>query len=150
MRAAVILLAALAFGLALVGSAPGVQPGLSQIRITDRVVTEATSFDQRVIKTLLYNRGISANPIGNSVTICWAIGSGQGPIPPGALECMGTYRFAHGNLQVQGYMGRRGLYTLAIVGGTGIYANTGAGQLAVVTINLNPREQQLSFTLYST
>lgn len=136
--------------LLLAGASSGVQPGPSRITITDRTVAERPMPTGRVLKTLLYNRGISPNPIGNSVLVCHEIGAGIGPIPPGAFECIGTYRFAHGNVQVSGYMGRPGLYTLSVTGGTGIYSNSGAGQMAAVTINVSPREQQLTFTLYST
>jgi hypothetical protein len=149
MRTTIVSLVAIG-ALALTGAAPGLQPGTSQIKITDRVVSETTSFSQRVIKTTLYNTGISPYPIGNSVFVCWNVGSRQGPVPSGSLECIGSYRFAHGNIQISGYIGKRGLYTLSVTGGTGIYSNTGAGQVAVVTIDLEPREQLLTFTLYST
>lgn len=130
-------------------NAAGVQPGPSRILISDRVVSESQKYGYKVIKTLLYSRAFP-NSIGNSVLICDEIGSARGPIPPGAMQCTGTYRFANGNIIVSGYMGKRGLYTLAVTGGTGLYSNAGAGQMAAVTIDLSPREQQLEFTLYST
>ena len=147
MRAAVVVIALVVLIAAVAASA--LQPGLGQIQITDRVVSETQFGRERIIKTLLFRRGL-ATPIGNSVQVCTAVGGRVGPLTPGSMQCLGTYRFAHGNLIVAGVMTTRGLYTLSVVGGTGLYSNAGAGQMAAVTINFNPRQQQLTFTLYST
>jgi hypothetical protein len=131
-------------------NASGLQPGPATIRVSDRVVLERIlAPGLRKITTSLTNPAYP-NSIAGSTLLCRKIGEERGPMPPEGQFCEGVYRFLHGQLVVEGYMGSRSFYTLAVVGGTGEYSNSGAGQMAAVTLGLNPREQQLTFTLYST
>jgi len=124
-------------------AAQAVQPGLSQIRVTSTVVFEGKT----QIKTVLTNEPSFIGSIGSSILICTKIGGG--PFVNTAKQCHGTYRFAHGNLEVSGVISSRSFYKLSVTGGTGFYSNVGAGELVVITTDLNPRQERLNFALYA-
>jgi hypothetical protein len=123
--------------------AAAVQPGTSHVRITSKVVLEGRS----QIKFTLHNPSISPFSIGSGILVCTKIGGG--PFVSTAKHCTGSYRFAHGTIEVLGTISNRNFYELAVVGGTGLYSNAGAGELVALTLNLNPRRERLTFTLYA-
>jgi hypothetical protein len=141
MRYAVAFFAGIAVMLAT--GAGAVQPGTSQVRIMSRVEDEGRT----QIKFALLNPSLSENSIGSGILLCRKIGGG--PFVNKAKHCNGTYRLAHGAIEVQGVMSSRSFYELAVIGGTGIYSNAGAGELTALTINLSPRRERLTFTLYA-
>jgi hypothetical protein len=128
----------------LVTGATAVQPGTSHIKITSRVVEEGAGLR---IKLTLRNEALSDFSIGSGILLCTRIGGG--PFVSQAKRCNGTYRLANGTIEVTGVISSRSFYSLAVVGGTGLYANAGAGEMTAVTINLNPRRERLNFTLYA-
>lgn len=127
----------------LASSAQAVQPGVSHINVTSRVVTEGGG---RMVKLVLRNEAITEFSIGSGVLICAKVGGG--PFVTKARRCNGTYRLAKGTIEVAGVVSSRSFYTLAVVGGTGLYANAGAGELTAFTVDLNPRRERLTFTLF--
>jgi hypothetical protein len=124
-------------------SAEAVQPGTSHVRITSRIVEEGGG---REIKLILRNEGLSEFSIGSGILICNAIGGG--PFISQARRCNGSYRLAKGTIEVSGVISSRSFYTMAVVGGTGLYANAGGGEMTAVTLNLRPRRERLEFTLF--
>jgi hypothetical protein len=136
---------AVAFAVAVIlaTGAAAVQPGTSQVRIIGKVVFE----ERTQITYTLLNPSLSPYSIGRAVLIC--INIGGGPFPSTAKRCNGTYQLAHGTIEVQGVMSSRSFYSLSVIGGTGLYANAGAGELTALTINLNPRRERLTFILYA-
>jgi len=61
-------------------------------------------------------------------------------------QCSGTYSLPRGKLMVAGVVDSRLLFEVAIVGGTGLYAN-GRGTLTVTSAGLRPRREVLVFRL---
>jgi hypothetical protein len=64
----------------------------------------------------LFNKGIRDTPIGHTDITCINTGTGS-------MNCNGTYFLPKGKIMVQGVVGSRLFYELAVVGGTGLYDN---------------------------
>jgi hypothetical protein len=122
------------------------QPGA--IRITDRLVKHthvdgghhgpgAGDFD--FYRQLLFNKGITANPIGHSDLTCVNTGTGSS-------NCSGTYFLPKGKIMVGGVIASRLFYELAVIGGTGLYDNV-RGSVTVTFLGGVPAQEFLIFRL---
>jgi hypothetical protein len=99
--------------------------GPGTIRITDRLVKHIHvdggprgkgPGDQDFYRELLFNRGITPEPIGHSDIMCTSTGTGS-------WNCTGTYFLPKGMLMVGGVLASRLFYELAVIGGTRLYEN---------------------------
>jgi hypothetical protein len=143
LAAAAILLGVAANAL---GSSTLDQPGV--IRVTDRMVKHthvdegkhgpgAGDFD--FFRQLLFNKGITTDPIGHSDLTCINTGSGS-------MNCSGTYFLPKGKIMVGGVIASRLFYELAILGGTGIYDNVN-GSMTATFLGGSPAHEFLIFRL---
>jgi hypothetical protein len=116
------------------------QPGT--IKVTDRLVkhvhvrgpdksTHAGDLD--FYRASLYNKGITPTPIGHSDFTCVNTGTGS-------QSCTGTYFLPQGKIMVGGVIASRLFYELAILGGTGVYANVNGSVVATFLGGAPPRE----------
>lgn len=137
-----VCLAAAPVTLAAAGTGP------ATISITDKqtkdvVVDEgargASPGDVEIIHQALYNRRVTAKPIGQADVVCTTLVAGR-------RMCTGSYTLPKGTIVTSGAIGNRLLYELAIVGGTDLYDNA-RGSLVVTTTSLNPRREVLVFRL---
>lgn len=95
--------------------------------------------DMEVYRQTLFNRRVSSKPIGHSSLICtYGIGAER--------VCRGTYFLPRGKIVVGGSITFRGVYELAVVGGTGLYDNA-RGTLTATRIRKSPRREFLLFRL---
>jgi hypothetical protein len=95
--------------------------------------------DIDVYTTLLFNRRIQPTSIGRGTMICTALGvTGQ--------SCTATYVLPQGEITVQGVIGSRLIYDLAVTGGTGLYDNV-RGSLTVTSLRRKPSRELLIFRL---
>jgi hypothetical protein len=131
---------------AALGSSTLDQPGA--IRITDRLVKHthvdggrhgpgAGDFD--FYRQLLFNKGITADPIGHSDLTCINTGTGSS-------NCSGTYFLPKGKIMVGGVIASRLFYELAVIGGTGLYDNV-RGSVTVTFLGGVPAHEFLIFRL---
>ena len=90
-------------------------------------------------RQLLFNRGITASPIGHSDLTCVNTGTGSS-------NCTGTYFLPRGKIMVGGVIASRLFYELAVFGGTGIYDNV-RGTLTVTYLGGSPAHEFLLFRL---
>jgi hypothetical protein len=130
-------------------AAHSTQAGPGPIRITD--VQTSYSFIRgrtrahgagavELVKQRLYNPSISSKPIGRSTLMCTYF-------DPHDRTCVGTYFLPKGSLVVTGTIQSRLIYEIAVVGGTGLYAND-RGTLTVTSTRLRPvRHEVLVFRL---
>ncbi len=154
-----LLLATLAALLALaapaVASAPTrvtIQPGPSSVRITDLLIEKhSVNHGAALVRTfLLYNKAITKHSIGHSVLFCTHLGKG-GVLGSGQDYCREQFTLARGTLLAEGIISTNQVfYDLAITGGTGIYANVGAGDVSSAITKLVPREDNVIMQLYAT
>ena len=137
---------ALAVAAAAGGSSMLVAPGT--IRVTDRLVNHIHvdggeqgrgAGDLDFYRELLFNRGITPEPIGHSDIMCTATGTGS-------YNCNGTYFLPKGKLMVEGVLASRLFYELAVVGGTRLYENA-RGTLTGTALGGSPRHEFLLFRL---
>jgi hypothetical protein len=146
----VIAIATAAGALALVAAAGGSVrlTGPGTIRITDRLVKHIHvdggprgrgAGDQDYYRGLLYNRRITAAPIGHSDVMCTRTGTGS-------ASCSGTYFLPKGKLVVAGVLASRLFYELAVIGGTRLYENA-RGTLTGTALGGTARHQFLIFRL---
>lgn len=91
-----------------------------------------------IIRQRLYNTSYP-NPLGHAYTVCTTVA-------PHVRQCFMTYILPRGKLVVSGLETRALAYTLAIIGGTGVY-NNARGSLTARTVRLSPRRQSLVFLL---
>jgi hypothetical protein len=143
----IVLLAAVAGALAVVLSVLAAT-GPATVRVTD-VQTGDTFVDRgdrgvsagdlEIVRQLLYNRRVSANPIGRSEILCTMLSKS-------ARMCTATYTLPKGTIVTSAATGTRLLYEAAIIGGTELY-NNARGALVVTTTALNPRREVLVFRL---
>jgi hypothetical protein len=118
------------------------------IRITDSQLRHAyvdvgrpgrSPGDVEMYTTLLFNLRIQPSSIGRGTMVCTAIGTtGQ--------SCAATYVLPQGEIVVQGVIGSRLIYELAVVGGTGVYDNV-RGSLTVTSLRRKPSRELLVFRL---
>jgi hypothetical protein len=147
-----VLGAALASAVAAIGSVSGTRsaaltaPGT--IRITDREVKQIHvdggkpgrgAGDIDFYRQSLFNRRITATPIGHSDLTCVNTGTGSS-------NCTGTYFLPKGKIMVGGVIGSRLFYELAVYGGTGLYDNA-RGTLTVTFLGNSPGQEFLLFRL---
>jgi hypothetical protein len=128
------------------------RPGV--IRITNREVARElvdvgaagrSTGDQLVVTQLLYNRRITTNALGHEELLCTDLGRG-GVLGGGSRSCTMTFYLPRGKLVVAGAVHNLVLFTLPVVGGTGVYENVG-GTLTVTFLGLEPIRQLLLFRL---
>jgi Allene oxide cyclase barrel like domain len=96
--------------------------------------------DLDVYTSLIYNRRITPRSIGRATMTCTGVGvTGQ--------SCTATYVLPKGEIVVQGVIGSRLIYQLAVVGGTGLYDNV-RGSLTVTSLQRRkPVRELLVFRL---
>jgi hypothetical protein len=128
------------------------RPGV--IRITNREVAREvvdvgaagrSAGDQLIVTQLLYNRRITTRALGHEELLCTYLGRG-GVLGGGSKTCTMTFYLPHGKLVVVGAVHNLVLFTLPVVGGTGVYENVG-GTLTVTFLGLEPIRQLLLFRL---
>jgi hypothetical protein len=122
--------------------------GPGTIRITDSEMRHAyvdvgkagrSPGDVDVYTQLLFNKRIQEKAIGRATMVCTAVGSsGQ--------SCAATYVLPQGKIVVQGVIGTRLIYDLAVIGGTGLYDNV-RGSLTVTSLRRKPSRELLVFRL---
>jgi hypothetical protein len=137
-----------ALAVATTAGAAGLLAGPGTIRVTDTLVKH-THVDQGArgrgagdldfYRELLFNRGITPEPIGHSDITCLATGTGS-------YNCSGTYFLPKGKLMVEGVLSSRLFYELAVVGGTRLYENA-RGTLTATALGGSPRHEFLLFRL---
>jgi hypothetical protein len=122
--------------------------GPGTIRVTDRLVKHIHvdggehgrgAGDLDFYRELLYNRGITPEPIGHSDIACVASGTGS-------ANCSATYFLPKGKIMVTGVLASRLFYELAVIGGTRLYENA-RGTLTGTALGGTPRHEFLIFRL---
>jgi hypothetical protein len=139
------LLAALG---ALVGWKSSAGTGPATVRVVDRQFSYTrvdvgrhgrSPGDYEVITTLIYNKKITKTPIGSGRMICtFTIGLNR--------TCIATIKLPRGQLVASGGLVYRQFYSLAVVGGTGLYDNA-RGTLTVIRTTRNPTREIMVFRL---
>jgi len=79
---------------------------------------------RRVLYLVLWTRGGASVPIGHAFVTCSFLGRG-GVFGSGVSACSGTYRLPKGYITAYGVRHSTQRYTLAVTGGTGLYAGAG-------------------------
>jgi hypothetical protein len=98
-----------------------------------------------VVSQLLFNRRITTRALGHEEMICTYLGRG-GVLGGGSRYCTMTFYLPEGKLVVAGGLHNLVLFTLPVVGGTGLYDNVG-GTLTVTFVGSEPNRQLLLFRL---
>src|SRR5438128_12306621 len=118
----------------LVVASPSGSPVLARpgtVRITDREVKQTavdvgaqgrSPGDLLVSTVLLFNKRITARPIGHAETTCTYLGSG-GVQGAGSSSCSAAFFLPQGEITAYGVINSRLFYQLAVTGGTGLYDN---------------------------
>jgi hypothetical protein len=128
------------------------RPGV--VRITNREVARKnvdfapvgpSTGDQLVASQLLYNRRITDRALGHEEMLCTYLGRG-GVLGGGSRMCTMTFFLPEGKLIATGAVHNLLLFTLPVVGGTGIYDNVG-GTLTATFLGSQPTRQLLLFRL---
>jgi hypothetical protein len=101
--------------------------------------------DQLVVSQLLYNRRITSSALGHEELLCTYLGRG-GVLGGGSRSCTMTFYLPEGRLVVAGAVHNLILFTLPVVGGTGLYDNVG-GTLTATFLGFDPIRQLLLFRL---
>ena len=94
---------------------------------------------------LLFNRRITTRALGHEELLCTYLGRG-GVLGGGSRSCTITFYLPEGRLVVAGAVHNLLLFTLPVVGGTGIYDNVG-GTLTATFLGASPIRQLLLFRL---
>lgn len=96
--------------------------------------------DLDVYTSLIYNKRITPRAIGRATMSCTAVSLSE-------QNCSATYVLPKGEIVVQGVIGSRLIYQLAVVGGTGLYDNV-RGSLTVTSLHRDrPVRELLVFRL---
>jgi hypothetical protein len=95
--------------------------------------------DVEIVRSLLYNKGVTPRAIGHGEIVCTFTGRRS-------RVCNGTFFLPKGKIVVSGAMVFRQFYELAVLGGTGLYNNV-QGSLTVTTVSPKPRRDFLTFRL---
>lgn len=122
-----VVLAATAAGLAICQPAGTVASltGPGQIRITagenlytriDTGPRGSSPGDMEITRYKLYNKRIRRRAIGHAQLVCTLTGQNF-------RQCNGTFVLPAGKIMVSGILAFRGLFDLAVIGGTGEYNN---------------------------
>src|SRR3954451_7583685 len=85
--------------------------------------------------SLVYNKRITPTPIGRGSMFCTTVSSSN-------QSCTATYFLPRGEIVVEGVIGSRLIYALAVVGGTGLYDNV-QGSLTVTSLKRSPTVREL-------
>ena len=91
-----------------------------------------------IVQQKLYNPTIS-HPIGRGDLVCTYV-DGR------TRQCTATYSLPRGTIVASGAIDSRLLFTIAIVGGTGLYDNA-SGTMTATATRLSPRREVLLFRL---
>jgi hypothetical protein len=91
--------------------------------------------DLEVTRYKLYNKRVREKPIGRAQLVCVNIGQNF-------RNCNGTYLLPAGKMTVSGALQYRGLYDLAVTGGTGLYTNA-HGTLTATRLSKKPLPTEL-------
>jgi hypothetical protein len=143
-----VALAGLAFFVIAVAPASQALDHPGTIRITTREVAHRIMDqgrpgrgpgDLEIIRTLLYNKGLTPRAIGHGEIVCTFTGRRS-------RVCNGTYFLPRGKIVVAGALVFRQFYEFAVLGGTGLYNNV-QGSLTVTTTTPKPRRDILTFRL---
>ena len=136
----------LAAALALPGAQALDRPGVIQIAAVgsrhthvDEGAKGKSIGDVDVYSSLLYNRRITPTPIGHATMVCTSVSTSN-------QSCEATYFLPKGEIVVQGVIGSRLIYAVAITGGTGLYDNV-RGTLTVTSLRRQPVRELLVFRL---
>jgi hypothetical protein len=121
--------------------------GPAQIRITDVETSRSVATPSNgaiagrveVVAQRLYNPRLATKPIGRSQLVCTYIDRRN-------RTCISTYLLPRGSIVVAGAVQSRLLYTVPVVGGTGLFDNA-RGSLTVTATHLHPRREVLVFRL---
>ena len=128
------------------------RPGV--VRITNREVAREfvdfkapgpTAGDQLVVSRSSSTGGSRERPLGHEELLCTYLGRG-GVLGGGSRSCTMTFFLPEGRLVVAGAVHNLMLFTLPVVGGTGIYDNVG-GTLTATFLGSQPIRQLLLFRL---
>jgi hypothetical protein len=128
------------------------RPGV--VRITNRELARdlvdlgaagRSAGDQLIVSQLLFNRRITDRALGHEELLCTYLGRG-GVLGGGSRSCTMTFFLPEGKLVVAGAVHNLLLFTLPVVGGTGIYDNVG-GTLTATFLGSQPIRQLLLFRL---
>ena len=128
------------------------RPGV--VRITNREVAREnvdlgapgrSAGDQLIVSQLLFNRRITDRALGHEEMLCTYLGRG-GVLGGGSRYCTMTFFLPEGRIVVMGAVHNLLLFTLPVVGGTGIYDNVG-GTLTATFLQPAPTRQLLLFRL---
>lgn len=95
--------------------------------------------DLDVYTSLLYNKRIQQKAIGRATMLCTAVSTTS-------QSCTATYFLPRGEIVVQGVIGSRLIYILAVTGGTELYNNV-RGTLTVTSLKRKPSRELLVFRL---
>jgi hypothetical protein len=95
--------------------------------------------DIEIIRQNLFNKRITARPIGHADLVCTFVTTGT-------RSCTATYFLPQGRLVAGGSIRYPALYELAVLGGTRLYDNA-RGTLTVIRTTQNPRRDRLLFRL---
>jgi len=136
-----------------VSAAPNLKgPGI--IRVTNEQLTSQrvdlgvpglSPGDLLIVTQLVYNKRITPSAIGHEEMMCTYLGRG-GVLGGGSRNCQITVFLREGRIIASGAMHNLVLYSLPVVGGTGIYDNVG-GTLTVTQLEGARRRQLLLFRL---
>jgi hypothetical protein len=85
--------------------------------------------------SLVYNKRITPTPIGRGSMLCTTVSSSN-------QSCSATYFLPQGEIVVQGVIGSRLIYAMAVVGGTGLYDNV-RGSLTATSLKRRPSVREL-------
>lgn len=124
-----LLLAAMLAGvLALAAAAaPTISPGPSRIRLTGSLIEQRYAAGAPAKTYALFNRPAYADRLGTAVVRCLEVSTGW-------VDCTELLRLSRGEIIARGLVPSAARYrVLAIVGGTGYYANVG-GDMSVQTL----------------
>ena len=100
--------------------------GSASTQTTGRISITATTADARVLGAQrasimrLWNRSVSATPIGHAVVVCTSLGIG-GVLGGGISSCDATYVLPLGKITATGVRHSGRHYSLVVTGGTGRY-----------------------------
>jgi hypothetical protein len=141
MKFIVTILAALILTSSTAPSLPG--PGI--VRVQAETIRSKKLGDEKFSMALIYNPRITVRAIGNVTMLCKFLGVG-GPLGSGTQFCRATYSMPHGKIMAMGLIKKRSFFSLAVIGGTGLYSNVG-GEVIVSTYAYPPRQERLLFSL---
>lgn len=142
------IVAALAAAGAIIGWTSAAGTGPATIRVIDRQFGYTrvdigkrglSPGDSEVITTRVFNKKVTAKPIGSGRFICtFTNGLNR--------TCIVTVTLPRGQLVASGGVRYRQFYELAVVGGTGLYDNA-RGTLTVIRTTKKPTREILYFRL---